>query len=714
MSLIYQLKYKIYQVIYSGFYVELINNYYIIVIGIVLFLFSLNDLFFIILFFGYVIWIYRRSFSLLYLLLIISFLILINFLIISTKPGLNTGNIQGTIDLIDTREYSSRLLVRTSKGKVYVYDYEFLNLDVGIKIKGEILEPSLIKIEGEFNYQNYLKQNNIIGSIKASTIEVIGKRYTVSWFIQKINEYFERSFSGNTLIFMKALLLGDDSGFDDKFKEALIVNGTFHLFAISGSHISLFVILLSKLLGYFFKNEKIIEFILCLFLLIYMIITNFSPSIVRATLMYYLLIINKRWKLRLSSMDIVSIVFLLLIIINPFYMYNMGFILSFLISFLIVLINPVIKDKTILIQSLIISFLAQIISLPITININHEVNILSPIINIISIFLVETIILPLTILTFFLPLSQMLYILMINGFMSINNFFKNYINISLRFPHFDTLAIVIFYGLLFILCSYRHKKITFVCFCCFLLCFSNKKIFQINGEVYYLDVYNGESIVIIQPFNKGNIVIDTGDGTNNAVGEFLKRKGIKIIDLLVVTHNHIDHNGETKSLINDFVINNIVINAYDKSELSNFSKVIKVSKGDKIYSGEIEFLVLNPKEKSLDENDNSIVLYGKIGGLKHLLIGDVSKKIEMEFSNLEVDVIKIAHHGSNTSTTPAFIKKLNPKYAVIQTGHMEKFGFPHSEVMDALDNVHKVFRTDVHGSIKFKYNKKHSIFKTLR
>jgi competence protein ComEC len=209
-------------------------------------------------------------------------------------------------------------------------------------------------------------------------------------------------------------------------------------------------------------------------------------------------------------------------------------------------------------------------------------------------------------------------------------------------------------------------------------------------------------------------VIDTGDGKNKAVTTYLKSRGLKTIDLLILTHNHIDHNGEAMSIIKEFTVNNIVISAYDNSEIKNLPHVVKVKAKDILTSGKLTFEVLHPDKGYENENDNSLVLYTKIGDLRFIFMGDCSVDVERKFSSLNVDVLKVGHHGSITSTSRDFVSSLKPEYAIIQTGRIKQFGFPHQPVIEnLLKQKVIIYRTDLHYSIKYTYNNRRSVFVTM-
>lgn len=261
-------------------------------------------------------------------------------------------------------------------------------------------------------------------------------------------------------------------------------------------------------------------------------------------------------------------------------------------------------------------------------------------------------------------------------------------------------------------------------------------VWQLKGEVTMIDVGQGDSILIQLPFNRGTYLIDTGGTLRFAtdewkerkksfeVGEdvlvpFLKSKGITTLDKLIITHGDMDHAGGAFALMEQINVKEVVLpNIEEQSELEqrliDKCEEIKVpvyfaSQGDRWSAGNTEFVVLSPKEKTAtDKNDASIVLYTELGGLKWLFTGDLGvegeEKIIDTFKHLKVDVLKVAHHGSKTSTGEEFLEKIQPKVALISVGLNNRFGHPHQEVVDRLkEHDIIIYRTDEQGAIIYHF-----------
>lgn len=698
----------------SKLYLSLLNNYFLIVIGIVIILLGIKHHIYWLFLPLLVYYLGKNAKSCLFVLIIIGSVTLIHYQLFLNKPTFRNEEIIGIIKDIN----ENKITITNKSNKVLVYYDGEIKVAVGMKVfvKGKLLTIDPNRIEHGFNYQEYLKYHHYDGALEADRVSILGETFCFEIIKAKVNDYFNANFRGETLVFMKALVLGDDSLFTDEFNESLKINGIIHLFAISGSHITLFVGVISYILTKCKIKESKQIIIIITFLGFYLIITSFSPSIFRAALMYLLAVFSQKLKLRFSALDVGSIVFLGLIMVNPFYIYDIGFVLSFIVSFLIILVSPLIKGGVTK-QTFIISSLAQVITLPFIININYEINLLSPITNVIYIFMVESVIIPFSVILVFLPLLQFLYRYMVMAFSESSAIFSEYFSLNLRMPYLSPYIIIIYYLLVYFIIHFFYQKklrsLLIVILIMFCLVLTSGKVNA--GEINFLDLYNGEAIVITDRCGKCNAVIDTGDGKNNEVTNFLKSKGITKLHYLILTHNHEDHNGEAWNIINQFQVNKIVVGAYDNNELGNLSNAIRVKENDVLICGDIKFMILHPDKAYANENDNSIVIYSKIGKHRFLFMGDISTNVEMKFAYLNIDVIKIGHHGSSTSTSLAFLQKLKPKIAIIQTGRVKKFGFPYQEVIDNLQRQKIIiYRTDLNYSIKYKYNKKRGIFIPLK
>ncbi len=256
-----------------------------------------------------------------------------------------------------------------------------------------------------------------------------------------------------------------------------------------------------------------------------------------------------------------------------------------------------------------------------------------------------------------------------------------------------------------------------------------------NGYVTLLDVGQGDSILIELPFREGVYLIDAGghvafereewqvrssvyDPGARVVVPYLQQRGIKQIDKMIVSHGHWDHYGgmfavmkETK--VKSVLYGNVPLEGEGERELFTAMSerkipVYAVSEGDRWSASGVDFLVLSPKGNESSVNNRSIVLWMKTKGENWLFTGDMEGESEKRFieehADVRADILKVAHHGSQTSTSPEFIKQIQPKAALIPAGRCNRFGHPHSSVLETLEQEDvMVFRTDVHGSVRFTF-----------
>lgn len=237
-------------------------------------------------------------------------------------------------------------------------------------------------------------------------------------------------------------------------------------------------------------------------------------------------------------------------------------------------------------------------------------------------------------------------------------------------------------------------------------------------SVHFIDVGKADSIYI--KCKDKNILIDSGEkNTYDLVNEYLRRQNVKVLDLVIATHPHTDHIGGMPKVIEEFQINKLLMpelkeeviptsRTYEKFLLAIKNKNIAPERpipGTSFNVGELIFEVLAPNKQYDDVNNNSIVVKMTFKNTSFLFTGDAEKESENDMMNnnfnLEADVLKVGHHGSKTSTSSAFLRKVNPKYAVICVGE-DRYNLPKKITIDKLTKRNiKVFRTDCNGTVVF-------------
>ena len=589
-----------------------------------------------------------------------------------------------------------------------------INLGDKIKVTGIMKNPSNNTIPNLFNYKKYLYYNDIYYLMTASNLEKISNNTNIIYDLRdKISSRIDKISKSNEYI--KIFILGDTSLLDDDINESYRQNGISHLFSISGMHISLFASIILYVLKRISYNNYYNYGIVIIFLSIYTLLVGSSASVIRSLIMYILFTINKLLNLKTKSIDIMLLVLIIMLLINPYYLYNISFQYSYLISFTLVLFSYKLKSiKNNITKSLYISIISFLVSFPICIYNFYQVNVLSIFLNLIVIPLVNFFIFPLSLISFIIPKISYILDIFTTILQSISLFIYNYDLGVITFSKPSILMIIIYY--IFIYSFLYNKKVIII----FIIIFIHKFYIYINPkiEVTFLDVGQGDSMFIKYPYNKGNILIDTGGLVNsdysisiNKTIPYLKSIGITKIDYLIVTHGDYDHMGEAVNLVENFKVEKVIFNCGEYNDLEK--ELIKVLDKKKIkYYFCIKELKIDKNKlyflqtKEYDnENDNSNVIYTELNGYKFMFMGDASvtteKAIMNKYNFPNIDVLKVGHHGSKTSSSKEFINEINPKYSVISVGENNRYGHPNREVLNNLDDS-KIYRTDEDGSIMFK------------
>lgn len=563
-----------------------------------------------------------------------------------------------------------------------------------IILEGKISIPIKNTIPNSFNYQKYLKSNNINYIISISNLQVLKNNIGLLNRVKNILTYKIDSYQSKDYIY--TFVLGNKNFIDNDIMDSYRINGITHLFSLSGMHVSLFSLVILFFLNKTYLSKFCKYFITSLFLLLYMLLAGALPSILRSTIFFLLLSINKLFKLNIKTINIFILCISLILLICPWFIINISFQYSSLSSFGLIYMTNYLKKGNYFTKIIKTSFVAQLFCLPITINNFYEINLFSIFSNIIFIPLVTFIIYPLSILTLLFSSIDKLLFEFIVAMESLSSIISS-INLTIIIPKISIILWIIYYLiLLFKMKSYYLIMIIMIGYI--------RPYLDFNYHIYYLDIGQGDCSLIISPNKKEIVMIDTGGKyeyqlddwkktsspfkISSNVITFIKSMGISRIDNLILSHGDIDHIGETINLNKKLKIKSVIFN---KGNINNLEgKISSVIKTHHYY-----YQVLKIENISLDivgeENNDSQITYLKINKFQFLFMGDLPQDREKELIrkyNLgQIYALKVGHHGSKTSSNIEFLKTINPNLAIISSGRNNRYNHPAKETINTFNQL---------------------------
>lgn len=611
---------------------------------------------------------------------------------------------------------------------------------------------------GQFDYQKYLLGQGITYQITVDSLESLdcsGSSFlnNIYQLRSRLIQFVQDEISPETAAWLNALVLGDDAQIDEETTELFQRWNLSHILAISGLHVGLLVGLFYFLLVKMniLTKEKA-QWVMIFFLPFYALIAGGEPSVLRASAMVLLFMLANKMNWKFSVTDVLSIVFIMLTLLDPYMLYHIGFQLSFSVTLGLLLSKNWLSQTSISFFSILkISFVSQMIILPLQVEYFYTFQPLSILLNLIIVPYFTMFVIPLMFFMLLLaPMAGFLISYIDRLFVHIHEVFMvfiQFIDQTLYYPlvigSFPLAAAIVYYVLFLILMEKlerKQQKQAFKLGCyltALLIIIVIKPYFSPTGHVTMLDIGQGDAIVIELPYRKGVIFIDAGakvafdsdEPSDNifkqVIQPYLYSRGISKVDTTFISHADTDHMGSLQYMAESGMVDNVVVSQYyafseNVTEVlaDSGTEVIRASQEEAVTIGGQTFYVLGPIRDKQSANENSLVLYTAIGGKSWLFTGDIDSDTERELLNrypeLHADVLKVAHHGSKTSTDPVFLQKLQPIYGLISVGENNTYGHPHASVMNALKEANiSIIRTDQNGAIQYHFSESEGTFSTF-
>lgn len=656
---------------------------------------------------------------------------------------------------VDKISYSDKTLEIKAKTLVNVFskdgDFSEFNIGDSFKISGKLRTPFEVTNPSQFDYGRYLRNFDTFSVFYANkpNCSIESEKLPLKWkclqglsnvrndIIKTHSQYLKSP----NLELLGGMVFGDDAVSPPEYlKKSFANSGLLHLLAASGMNVALiygiWFFILRRLKVPF--NITVSSGILVI--IFYALMTGLGPSVIRAAFMLIFILLGKLIDRDAHSISLLSFVALLMLIYNPAYINDVGFQLSFLVTFGLLIGTPIVVERTKFMPAwlsgaIFIPIIAQIWVAPIQMFYFNSFSLYSVFANIIILPFV-------TIVSFGGFISAVLALIkpfanivclsfdfvlnpILNGIVFISDYFSNLPHSLVQTPKPEIYQILLYYAIVLfvtLLLKFGHNKKLFILTATSLIILGLSLVSVPNQklETIAFDVQNADAFLIKTPQDKYFIIDSAKTGYNGGktqakmiILKYLKDKGIKNIEGLVITHFDSDHAGGATDLIDNLNIKNVYVNSTsDQSKLAqkiyqrkDKTKINLVLNNSTIYKEkDLTIKNFNSGLKGEDfENENSIITLVSNGDFDELFMGDAGTyAFEKIKNNLpeKIEILKVGHHGAKNVVNKALLDRIKPDYAIISTG-VNNYGHPNGVTLDIL-KAHKVktLRTDRQNAIK--------------
>lgn len=616
-------------------------------------------------------------------------------------------------------------------------------------VDGSVESFAQARNHGQFDYRSYMAKEGIYKQViieKEDNLHCEGG----SWLslLNDARTFMKDKVEKNTpqeaFAWMQALVFGETDLLDETTIQWFREYNLSHILAISGLHVGLTIGGIYFLLfrtG--FATKKQVHVFLILFLPFYTFLAGAAPSVMRAGLMASILILTTSLKWKIPLTDILSIAAIVLLLTSPSYFHHIGFQFSFLVTFSLVLSVPILKRyRNAWMQSLVIGLISQLSILGFQVHYFFEFQPLSLWVNFIMVPYFSFIVIPFLMFTllvvFLFPVLAVIlssfFITFHERFLSIVHDLTLYMDFSWVIGELPPLFIILYTFFLVVMMKcwsvgkYQQAFVSSMIAVGVIMVHCAVPFISDKGTVTMLDVGQGDSFVIELPKRRGVILIDAAgppifssnskETAEEIIIPFLKSRGIGTIDALFISHKDSDHSGSVRYLLEEFNISHVIVSPYYKERFKEV-EVKRVMEDKKVVIEGQEFNILHPAEQDYGEpNDNSLVLESNIGGKRWLFTGDISKNVEQRIvesnPSLKIDILKVGHHGSDTSTSDDFLNSIQPEVGLISAGVDNRYGHPHDEVVERFEERGiPLLQTNKHGAVQYNFSDQSGTFSTF-
>lgn len=635
----------------------------------------------------------------------------------------------------------SNHISKKSNQKFHFYFPNEIKLNSNITVKAELAFFSMPKNPGDWNKKHYFMSKNIYYQLKKPqvTVRQPGKQTTWQTIKEWLRTQSEYLFPETEKGLFLSLLVGDKQGLEQSVTEQFRKLGVSHVLAISGLHVGLLLLTLQMILKKLPLYNWMKFLITMSFLAGYVMLSGAQPSILRAALMVFIMESAYFFNREKEPKTAFMLTFVLLTFSNPFYIYDVGFLLSFLTVFGILYLHPILfTEKPKWVQLIGITIVSQVLLLPVYSLYFHKVSLISVLANL---WVVPAI-------SYFLGLSTLAVFVsgfwLIGGqviagsayFLSAITQWLSGIMAVLPWSEVPLRAmsggeILLFY--LIVLCFLLTKKKRILLALLFFVTVFFP--FSLSPKFTMLDVGQAESIVI--QYRNQTIVVDVGLQSNKSTVNYLAYLGKSKVDLVFLSHLDKDHAGGLEYLLENCKVETIGISESYRMLTPELAKAYSLAlvykqyqdllalaekyqtkvtywqAGDELRIDELEMKFLYPvaEEIPFTSNDFSFVAEMSYHDNNLLLTGDIGEEVEEILEERKqlspVTVLKVAHHGSKYASSLNFLEITRPKLAIISCGRYNKYGHPSQDLVSLFRHQKTLYRiTAWDGPIFFEFNQK--------